>query len=192
MAGRSPDGPPAPANQPVFGDRTAFARPLADDSHQRHRLWVHRQRVSGHPPVGRAPADAQSAVQPQDSGTEAQPVLGHFLGLAARGRRHGGGAAPGRGPGPGMGRNSGLDRPGGPAWPAPGVHQLHSADRQGQGTALRLQLVLPRGLRLDVPDLCDGELHAPVLGVRNRRRRGGRTVHPRPGRPLRDARWAGG
>ena len=94
------------------------------------------------------------------------------------------------GPGPGarMGRDAGLDRPARPGRPAAGGDQLHGADRaRSTGPAVRDALVLHGGVRVDVADVRDGQLPAAVLRRRHERRRDRRAVHPRPGRPVRDA-----
>ncbi len=55
-----------------------------------------------------------------------------------------------------------------------------------EGPAVCHPLVFSRLFRLDFPDLCHGELHAPVLRHGNRRRGSWRAVHSRSGRAFRD------
>ena len=96
------------------------------------------------------------------------PVLkltcpGPFSGPGSVVGRHGRGALAGRGPG----RWNGARRPSGSTrspssgccwWPSTTFRRSPRS-----GPDVRLPLVLPGRLRLDVPDLRDGQLHAPVL-----------------------------
>ena len=115
---------------PLRGTRTVLAGSLANDSHQRDRLRLHRQRVPGDPPLVGAAVDVEARIEPA-------ALLRDLFRLAIRcardGRRH----PARRGTGPGMGRDSGLDRSGRAARVVPGRHQLHCADRQDQRADVR-------------------------------------------------------
>ena len=130
-AGRAADGLAAGALESAAGDRAAFARPLADDPHQRHRLRLSGERLPGRAALGHPPADSAGRFSAAGSPTSSSPPGRWWCwpppAAFCWGRRK---------------ESSGAKRRSGSIRLAQlGLllrgHQLHGADRSGQGPHVR-------------------------------------------------------
>ena len=151
-------------DESVQGHRAAFAWPLANDPHQRHRLRVLRQWLSGRAAMGRA------------SATDfCKPVAEHRLSYAIFFAWQG--VVFATAVGILLGQAQGLEWGETPVWIDPVAlagtvarrDQFHGADRQVERSALCLPLVFHGRLRVDLSHLRDGQFHAPVFRCRELR-----------------------